>query len=227
MSNMITVEEAINLVARTIAEYNPYKGNGDTSAYNDRLRNQALAFIESVIDQITPDLKPFDGYFEHGFLTIENVLGETDCYSFVGSTVDSEALSLLAQKHYSPLSSPQKQKQAKQKNLHSVPQNIISSTDDAKKMSNKRWEESRKMKDKIEQFVIQEALRDGCTCTHMQMYRVLESADIDGKMLLDTLILSEDVAKKHVKKVYAEKVSKDRIAPGAPPKQNNCPAHKL
>lgn len=225
MSNTITGLEAIDLVAEIIAGNNPYREPELSSNYNDRIRNQAVAFIESVICQTSLDRKPFDGHFDRGFFEYSNEVGKIECASISGSTFDSELLYQLAQKHYMPLSSSQKQKQASQKRSNKPPKSVIKNSEEAIAMTDKLWGRQREMKNEIREFVIKEAQRDGCTCTHIQMYGILESANIDGKMLLDTSILTEGSAKDHVKKVYAEDVSKDRIASNRPPKKNSCKVH--
>lgn len=226
MPNTITGLEAIELVAGIVSDYNPYREPELSSTYNGRIRNQAVAFIESVFCQASLDRKPFDGHFDRGYFEYSNEVGKIECASISGSTFDSELLCQLAQKHYMPLSSSQKQKQASQKRSNKPPKNAIKNSEEAIAMTDKLWGRQREMKNEIREFVIKEAQQDGCTCTHIQMYGILESANIDGKMLLDTSVVKEGPAKDCVKKVYAEEVSKDRIATGRPPKKNTCPVHK-
>lgn len=233
---MVQIPEAIDMVSKIIARNNPYKGDEFTANYNRKIRNQALRFIEQVleIEDIDRELIPYTGHIED-LWEVYLGFGETRCCNLSKCTIDLNRLEELAQENFCPISGniqpdqcnalPEATMSAQKK--RSSPSSALEKddSDGAKKLADKRWAERNDMKKVIENFVADEMSKFGCTCLHSQMYEIVNFATDANKALIhDVGVISKKPLLAIIKSVYM-RIDSSRILTHRPPQKNSCPVH--
>lgn len=100
----------------------------------------------------------------------------------------------------------------------------INSKEASARLTDTQWGPSRVVKKQIEDMVLAEAAKTGCTClpVHMRDYLMDKECD-DGQLLINTSVITVEAALKHIKQTY-KRHEIPRSCKGRPP-INKCPIH--